>query len=444
MAEQLNILEMIRKKRDGGAFSHGEIEWIVHAISAGSVPDYQLAALMMAIFLRKMTDEETRDLTIAMAESGKVCDLSSIDGICVDKHSTGGVGDTTTLVLVPLVAACGGKVAKMSGRGLGHTGGTLDKMESIPGLGTEMSVDAFIRQVREIGCAVIGQSRDLAPADKALYHLRDVTATVESVPLIVSSIMSKKIAAGSEAIVLDVKTGSGALMHTLEESVQLAEAMVRVGNLAGRRTMALVTGMDQPLGTHIGNALEVKEAIDILAGRAGGRLLEVSLRLGSMMLVCADVAADEQAARKQLEAALKSGTGLLKLKELIAAQGGDPAVCDDTALLPAAAHIVPVPAQMSGFVAGMDTTALGDASQRLGAGRRTKDDQIDPAVGFVMDVELGDRIEAGQPLAHLHLNDPGLAAETTPRVQGAIRIAGARQPAPPLVYAVIPDGAAAQ
>jgi len=444
MPEQINIIEMIRKKRDGGAFTHQEIAWIVRAASEGSVPDYQLAALMMAIYLRGMTDEETRDLTISMAHSGEVCDLSPVGGVCVDKHSTGGVGDTTTLVLVPLVAACGGKVAKMSGRGLGHTGGTLDKMEAIPGLRTEIPVGAFIRQVRQIGCAVVGQSQNLTPADRALYHLRDVTATVESVPLIVSSIMSKKIAAGSGAIVLDVKTGSGALMRTLDESIALAKAMVRVGTLAGRPTMALVTGMDQPLGTHIGNTLEVKEAIEILAGRARGRLLEVSLRLGAMMLVCAGITADERTARERLEDALTSGAGLRKLKEMIAAQGGDAAVCDDTALLPAAAHIVPVPALASGFVSAMDTTALGDASQRLGAGRRAKDDVIDPAVGIIMDVELGDHIEAGQPLAHLHLNAPALAAEVADRIQSAITITSERRPLPPLVYAIVHDGSVDQ
>ncbi|MCL1795506.1 MAG: thymidine phosphorylase [Clostridia bacterium] len=440
MPEQLNAVELIRKKRDGHAFTRPEIEWFVRGASDGTIPDYQLSALMMAIFLRGMTDEETRDLTLSMAYSGEVCDLSPVGGICADKHSTGGVGDTTTLVLVPLVAACGGKVAKMSGRGLGHTGGTLDKLESIPGFQTEMPTDAFIRQIQQIGCAVIGQSRNLTPADRALYRLRDVTATVESVPLIVSSIMSKKIAAGSGAIVLDVKTGNGALMRTLDESIALAEAMVRVGSLAGRPTTALVTGMDQPLGTHIGNALEVKEAIDILSGRAGGRLLEISIRLGAMMLVCAGIAADERAARELLEDALARGAGLRKLKEMILAQGGNADVCDHTSLLPAAAHVIPVPSRASGYVSTMDTTCLGDVSQRLGAGRRAKDDLIDPAVGIVMDVELGSRITAGQPLAYLHLNAPELAAESIGRVQRAIAVAEDKQPQPPHVYAIVRDG----
>ncbi len=443
MQDPLNILSLIQAKKRGSALSHGEIQRWMDGITAEDpkdrIPDYQLAALLMAIYFQGMNDEETRDLTLSMAHSGQVLDLSGVGGICVDKHSTGGVGDTTTLVLGPLVAACGGKVAKMSGRGLGHTGGTLDKLDSIPGFKTELALPDFLRQVKEIGCAVVGQSRDLAPADKALYSLRDVTATVDSKPLIVSSIMSKKIAAGSGAIVLDVKTGSGALMHTLEDSIDLAKTMVEVGRLAGKPTLALVTGMDQPLGTHIGNSLEVKEAIDILAGRAKGRLLSVSLSLGAMMLVAGGYAKDEATALHQLQEALAQGRGLTKLREMIEAQGGDGRVTEDVSLLPMAGRFIPVPAPKSGYVNAMDTTALGDASQRLGAGRLQKEDVIDPAVGVVMAVELGDYVEEGQPLAVLHVNkgDPDAAWEI---VRNAIRIESIRAEKPPLVYAVVRSG----
>ncbi len=444
MNDPRNILPLIQKKKRGDALTHAEIQQWMDGITAEDpkdrIPDYQLAALMMAIYFQGMTDEETRDLTLSMAKSGHMLDLSGAGGVCVDKHSTGGVGDTTTLVLAPLVAACGAKVAKMSGRGLGHTGGTIDKLESIRGFQTELSMDGFLRQVKDVGCAVIGQSRDLAPADKALYSLRDVTATVDSKPLIVSSIMSKKIAAGSGAIVLDVKAGSGALMRTLDDSIDLARAMVEVGRLAGRPTMALVTGMDQPLGTHIGNAREVKEAIDILAGRAGGRLLEVSLRLGAMMLVTGGYAKSEAEAREKLEAALAGGQGLAKLKEMIAAQGGDARVCDNTGLLPSATRQFPVTVEKSGYVNAMDTTALGEASQRLGAGRLTKDDVIDPAVGFVMQVELGDRVETGQPLAVLHVNGPMDTTDIEMKIRGAITIGSERAETPPLVYAVVRSG----
>lgn len=438
----MNMADLIRKKRDGGTFTQEETAWWVRgAAGQESIPDYQLTAMLMAIFFQGMTEEETRDLTMAMAHSGEIADLSAIGGVCVDKHSTGGVGDTTTLVLVPLAAACGAKVAKMSGRGLGHTGGTLDKLESIPGMRVEMSTEDFIRQVQQIGCAVIGQTHDIAPADKTLYGLRDVTATVDSLPLIVSSIMSKKIAAGADAIVLDVKTGSGALMQTLDDSIELARMMVEVGRLAGRPTHALVTGMDQPLGTHIGNALEVKEAIDILAGRAGGRLLEVSLRLGTMMLVAGGYAASEAEARARMMEALRSGAGLAKLREMIEAQGGDGRVCDDVALLPQASHIIPVPAPRSGYIARMDTTALGEASQHLGAGRAKKEDNIDPAVGIVMQVELGEAIAQGEPLAWLHAHSEETAAVALRTVQQAIHIDDKSPALPPLVYAVVrPDG----
>ncbi len=437
----MKMVDVILKKKDGQALTPEEIRLFARGAADASIPDYQLAALLMAICWRGMNAQETACLTMEMMHSGSVIDLSAIDGVCVDKHSTGGVGDTTTLVLVPLAAACGAKVAKISGRGLGHTGGTLDKLESIPGCGVEMTQERFIRQVQEIGCAVIGQTQDLCPADKALYALRDVTGTVDCVPLIASSIVSKKLASGAGAIVLDVKTGSGALMRTLEESIELAKAMVDIGTQAGKPILALVTGMDQPLGTHVGNALEVKEAIDILSGRAGGDLLAVSMELGSRMLIAAGLARDTKEGKARMQAALESGAGLEKLREMITVQGGDGRVCDDVGLLPQAAHRIAVPAPRSGYIAQMDTTQIGYVAQGLGAGRKEKDDVIDPAVGLVMNVRIGDSVEKGQPLATLHVNNPAMAGEAAARMQQTIRIADEKPVLPPLVYAAVsPQG----
>lgn len=437
----MKMVDVILKKKDGQALTPEEIRLFARGAADASIPDYQLAALLMAICWRGMNAQETACLTMEMMHSGSVIDLSAIDGVCVDKHSTGGVGDTTTLVLVPLAAACGAKVAKISGRGLGHTGGTLDKLESIPGCGVEMTQERFIRQVQEIGCAVIGQTQDLCPADKALYALRDVTGTVGCVPLIASSIVSKKLASGAGAIVLDVKTGSGALMRTLEESIELAKAMVDIGTQAGKPILALVTGMDQPLGTHVGNALEVKEAIDILSGRAGGDLLAVSMELGSRMLIAAGLARDTKEGKARMQAALESGAGLEKLREMITVQGGDGRVCDDVGLLPQAAHRIAVPAPRSGYIAQMDTTQIGYVAQGLGAGRKEKDDVIDPAVGLVMNVRIGDSVEKGQPLATLHVNNPAMAGEAAARMQQTIRIADEKPVLPPLVYAAVsPQG----
>ena len=433
----MNMVDIILKKKEGKALSPEEIRFFARGAADGSVPDYQLAALLMAICWRGMNAEETACLTMEMMHSGGVVDLSTIDGVCVDKHSTGGVGDTTTLVLVPLAAACGAKVAKLSGRGLGHTGGTLDKLESIPGCSIDVSQEDFIRQVQEIGCAVIGQTQDLCPADKALYALRDVTGTVNSIPLIASSIVSKKLASGAGAIVLDVKTGSGAIMQTVEESIELAKAMVEIGAQAGKPILALVTGMDQPLGTHVGNALEVKEAIDILSGRAMGDLLTVSLELGSRMLVACGVAQTVEEGKEKMTEALESGAGLAKLKEMINAQGGDGRVCDELAYLPHAAYKLSVPALESGYVSGMDTAAIGYCAQMLGAGRQQKTDVIDPAVGLVMDVRLGDYVNAGDSLATLYLNKRELAAQATERMQKAIVIAKEKPELPPLIYASV-------
>lgn len=433
----MNMVDVILKKKAGEALSPEEIRAFARGAADGSVPDYQLAALLMAICWRGMTAEETACLTMEMMHSGSVVDLSEIDGICVDKHSTGGVGDTTTLVLVPLAAACGAKVAKLSGRGLGHTGGTLDKLESIPGCTVDVSREDFIRQVQRIGGAVIGQTQDLCPADKALYALRDVTGTVGSIPLIASSIVSKKLASGAGAIVLDVKTGSGALMQTVEQSIELAKAMVDIGAQAGKPIYALVTGMDQPLGTHVGNALEVKEAIDILAGRTQGDLLTVSLELGSRMLMACGIAGDLEDGKARMMRALSSGAGLAKLKEMITAQGGDGRVCDDTDYLPHAAYKLRVPALASGYVARMDTAAIGRCAQALGAGRQKKTDVIDPAVGLVMDVRLGDEVRAGDSLATLYLNRRELANEAVERMQRAIVIEEEKPRLPPLVYAAV-------
>ncbi len=414
----MTMLEIIEKKKFGQELTKEEITFFVNAAAEKSVPDYQLSALLMAIRLNGMTDRETVDLTLAMRDSGDIADLSAIPGIKVDKHSTGGVGDTTTLVLAPLVAACGVPVAKMSGRGLGHTGGTLDKLESIPGMSVTLSVEDFIRQVKEIGVAVVGQTGKLAPADKTLYSLRDVTSTVDSLPLIVSSILSKKLAAGTDAIVLDVKTGSGAIMHTLEDSITLAGNLVYIGLLAGKSIVAVVTGMDQPLGTHVGNALEVKEAIDILAGRAGGDLLEVSLTLGGYMLQLGGKAETPEAGKQMMKQAIDSGAGLAKLKQMIAAQGGDPSVCDDVTRLPQAKVVREVKCGAGGWITKMDTMALGLAAQAMGAGRMKADDELDYSVGFVLNVRIGDRVEADTPLCVLHARSEADAdrAETAVRV----------------------------
>ena len=435
----MTMLEIIEKKKLHGELSREEIHFFAQAAAEKSVPDYQLAALLMAIRLNGMTDRETTDLTLEMRDSGDVADLSAIPGIKVDKHSTGGVGDTTTLVLTPLAAACGVPVAKISGRGLGHTGGTLDKLESIPGMKVAMSTEQFIRQVNEIGLVVAAQSGYLAPADKTLYALRDVTSTVDSLPLIISSIMSKKLASGVDAIVLDVKTGSGAIMHTLEDSKALAEGMVRVGKLAGKPMVALVTDMSQPLGTHVGNALEVKEAIDLLAGRAGGDLLEVSLGIGGWMLKLAGITETAEAGEARMREAIASGAGLQKLKEMIAAQGGDPAVCDDVKLLPQAAVIRTAVCGKAGYVQKMDTEALGLASQAMGAGRETMEDQLDYSVGYVLKVRLGDKVEEDTPLVELHAKNEADAARAEAAIKAAIRIGPEPAEKPPLFYAVITE-----
>jgi len=432
----MDFLDTIIQKKLGKALSREQIEDFAAAAARASVPDYQLSALLMAIRLNGMDARETADLTMAMAHSGEMLD-PDVDGVPVDKHSTGGVGDTTTLVLAPLVAACGGKVLKMSGRGLGHTGGTIDKLESIPGFMTSLPKERFVDIVRRIGCAVVGQSAELAPADKRLYALRDVTGTVDSIPLIAASILSKKFASGAHAIVLDVKYGSGAIMDTLEGSVELARTMVDIGTLAGRDVTAVLSNMEEPLGTHIGNALEVKEAIDVLSGRTKGDLLTVSMFLGAHMLTASHVCADLTTAKDRLKAALLSGAGLERLKMMISAQGGDPRVADDTSLLPQAPVITPLLAETSGYVTYMDTQALGYAAQAMGAGRRVKEDVIDPSVGFVLKVRLGDRIEKGSVLAELHARDAESARRAGDGIMKALTITDKPSERQPLIYAVV-------
>ncbi len=436
----MDMISIIEDKKMGRALSKEQIAFFARAAADHTVPDYQLAALLMAIRLNGMDARETADLTMAMAASGDML-TPDVGGVPVDKHSTGGVGDTTTLVLAPLVAACGGKVLKMSGRGLGHTGGTVDKLESIPGMVVDLPEDRFLDIVRTVGCAVAGKSAQLAPADKTLYALRDVTATVDSIPLIVSSILSKKFAAGAKAIVLDVKTGSGALMPTLDASIALARAMVDIGHHAGRSIVAVVSGMEEPLGSHVGNALEVKEAIDILAGRAGGPLKQVSLFLGAQMLVASGIAGDEAQADRLLNAALDSGRGLEKFKEMITAQGGDCRVCDDVRLLPAAPVIRSMVAREGGYLAHVNGTALGMAAQRMGAGRIEKDDVIDPAVGFVMKKRIGDFIRPGDEICTLHARSEASAAETEQRIAAALTLSPDPAPKARLLYALVtPQG----
>ncbi len=394
----------MKKKRDGKSLSKEEIEFFIKGYTNGDIPDYQASSLAMAIFFQDMNDEERAALTMAMVNSGDVIDLSKINGIKVDKHSTGGVGDTTTLVLAPLVAAVGVPVAKMSGRGLGHTGGTIDKLESIKGFHVEISEEDFIKLVNENQVAVIGQSGNLTPADKKLYALRDVTGTVNSIPLIASSIMSKKIAAGADAIVLDVKTGNGAFMKTLEDAEALAHAMVSIGNNVGRNTMAIISDMSQPLGRAIGNALELKEAIDTLNGKGPEDLTELVLTLGSQMVVLANRANTLEEARQLLNEAIENGSALEKFKTFLENQGGDASVVDAPELLPTATYQIEYKAQSSGVVSELIANEIGVASMMLGAGRQTKEDEIDLSVGIVLNKKVGDVVKEGESLLTIHSN----------------------------------------
>ncbi|MCS4487002.1 pyrimidine-nucleoside phosphorylase [Staphylococcus americanisciuri] len=400
----MRMVDIIAKKRDGHALTTEEIKFFVNGYTKGDIPDYQMSSLAMAIFFQDMTDEERADLTMAMVESGDQIDLSGIKGVKVDKHSTGGVGDTTTLVLAPLVAALDIPVAKMSGRGLGHTGGTIDKLEAVEGFHVEIPEDDFIKLVNKDHLAVIGQTGNLTPADKKIYALRDVTGTVNSIPLIASSIMSKKIAAGADAIVLDVKTGNGAFMKTVEEAEQLAHAMVKIGNQVGRNTMAIISDMSQPLGRAIGNALELKEAIDTLKGEGPEDLTELVLTLGSQMVVLAQKAESLEEARKMLQGVIENGQALEKFKVFLSNQGGDASVVDDPSKLPTAKYTFELPAKQSGVVSEMIANEIGIASMMLGAGRQTKEDTIDLAVGLVLNKKVGDSVEEGESLLTIYAN----------------------------------------
>ena len=428
----MRMTDLIAKKRDGGRLTTEEIEWLIRGYVSGEVPDYQMSALCMAILFRGMDDTEVLDLTMSMMRSGETLDLSPIRGVKTDKHSTGGVGDKTSLVLCPMVAACGAKIAKMSGRGLGHTGGTIDKLESFPGFVTGISEERFFENVNRIGIAIAGQTAEVCPADKKLYALRDVTGTVPSIPLIVSSIMSKKLAAGADVIVLDVKCGSGAFMKTPEQARELAEGLTRVGRLAGRSCAAVITDMDEPLGFAVGNALEVREAIDVLAGRTeAGELLELCLTLGSFMLSLGGLAKDEDEARKKLRATIADGSALAKLADMVEAQYGDARAVYDTSLLPAAKVVLEVPAACAGYVKHIEAEDVGLVSMHLGGGRATKESAIDLSVGVVLHKKVGDRVEAGESLAAIHASDAAKAAEAAELLRRCYTFSGepvAREP----------------
>ncbi|WP_010630772.1 pyrimidine-nucleoside phosphorylase [Sporolactobacillus vineae] len=433
----MRMVDIITKKRDGHALTPEEINFFINGYVTGAIPDYQASALTMAIYFRDMSDQEIATLTEAMVHSGDTVDLSGIRGVKVDKHSTGGVGDTTTLVLAPLVAAAGVPVAKMTGRGLGFTGGTIDKLESIPGFHVTLTPEQFIRSVNEDQIAVIGQSSELVPADKKLYALRDVTGSVESIPLIASSIMSKKIAAGADAIVLEVTTGAGAFMKDEEGAVRLAETMVRIGRHVGRTTAAVITDMSQPLGRAVGNALEVKEAIETLRGAGPDDLKELVLTLGSLMVCAAGKMTDPGAAREQLESLLNDGRALEKFRQFVANQGGDPNVIDHPDSLPAARFQIELPAEHSGYITELAADQIGLAAMQLGAGRATKDDRIDPAAGIVLHKKVGDPVKQGESLLTIHSNRQDVT-EVTAQLKRSIRF-GSRSVRPKLIHGTITE-----
>ncbi|MFF2875171.1 pyrimidine-nucleoside phosphorylase [Gottfriedia sp. NPDC057991] len=432
----MRMVDLIEKKRDGNTLTTEEINFVINGFTDGNVPDYQMSAFAMTIFLKGMTEKEYSDLTMAMVHSGDTIDLSNIEGVKVDKHSTGGVGDTTTLVLGPLVASLDIPVAKMSGRGLGHTGGTIDKLEAVAGFHVELTEEEFTKQVNDIKLAVIGQTGDLTPADKKLYALRDVTATVNSIPLISSSIMSKKIAAGADAIVLDVKTGAGAFMKDIEEARELARAMVKIGNNVGRKTVAVISDMSQPLGNAIGNALEVKEAIDTLKGKGPKDLEELCLILGSQMVVLAKKAETLEEARAKLIDNMKNGKALEVFKAFLVAQGGDGSIVDDPSKLPQAKFVQEVVAQQDGFVSQIVADAVGTAAMKLGAGRATKESVIDLAVGLILNKKVGESVKKGDSLVTVYSNTDDINEVEKDLLENII-ITSKKAEEPTLVYDLI-------
>jgi len=431
------MVDLINKKKSGAELTERETDFIIRGYLSGEIPDYQMSAMLMAICLEGMTREETLNLTMSMLRSGEVIDLSSIPGVKADKHSTGGVGDKISLALMPMLAACGVKTAKMAGRGLGYTGGTIDKLESIPGFTTSLSGERFLENVRNIGLAIAGQSRDVSPADKMLYALRDVTGTVDSKPLIVSSIMSKKLASGADMIVLDVKSGSGAFMKTDADAISLAEEMVAVGRLAGKRMAAIVTNMEQPLGRAVGNSLEVIEAIDTLRGDGESDVYEICFALGECVLTECGIADNAGQARELLRDTIKDGSALERFAELIRHQDGDPRVVYDAAFMPRARFIKSVPSAETGYVYSIDAEAIGLAVRDLGGGRTVKGGLVDGSVGLILRKKAGDAVSAGEFLAEIHANDPKKLAEATKAVSAAVTVSQKRPPDARPVRAVI-------
>jgi pyrimidine-nucleoside phosphorylase/thymidine phosphorylase len=436
----MRAVDLIRRKRDGGELKEDEIAWLIRGYTEGAVGDDQMAAFAMAVFFRGMSGSELAALTEAMMRSGTVVDLSKIPGVKVDKHSTGGVGDKVSVCLAPLVAACGVPVPMISGRGLGHTGGTLDKLSSIPGFSVNLDDRAFVAQVEKLELALIGQTETLAPADKKLYALRDVTATVESIPLISASIMSKKLAEGIDALVLDVKVGSGAFMKSLEDARSLARTMVLIGERMGRRVRALLTSMDQVLGLAVGNANEIWEAVEVLKGDGPPDLIEITAELGAEMLVLGRVAESLEDGKTRIRRAIKDGRGLERFRRLVEAQGGDPSSLDDRQKLPKAAHSEPVSLDRAGWISGFDVEAIGRAAMILGAGRARTQDAIDFGVGLEMKARLGDRLELGQPFARLDWNDRTKAEAAVPILRAAVKLSDEKPAStPPLIRERIGD-----
>ncbi|MBR6329843.1 MAG: pyrimidine-nucleoside phosphorylase [Lachnospiraceae bacterium] len=433
----MRMYDLIVKKRNGEALTKEEIYWFIEKYTAGEIPDYQVSALMMAIYFRGMDNRETLDLTMAMTYSGDVMDLSEINAVKVDKHSTGGVGDKTSLMLAPLVSSCGVCMAKMSGRGLGHTGGTIDKLEAIPGFNTQIETEVFKELLEKNGIALMGQTLRLAPADKKLYALRDVTGTVENMSLIASSIMSKKLAAGADIIVLDVKTGSGAFMKEYKDSLELATIMRWLGNNAGRKVAAVISDMNQPLGSAVGNALEVKEAIETLKGGGSEQLRELCITLGSLILTLAGKAANEDEAKKLLDEAIESGRAFEKFKDFVRAQGGDVRAVEDTSLLPLAPIIEPVASPVSGYVSLLKCDEVGMCSLVLGGGRAKKEDDIDLSVGLMIEKKISDRVEKGEPLAYIHAADKERLEEARERLLAAYGFSDVQPEKPVLIKEIL-------